>query len=40
MTTKKTGEDEEEGILTPKNAAEMEFDDTDLEEAPETAEEE
>ncbi len=30
----------EEGILTPKNPEEMEFDDTELEEAPETKEEE
>jgi len=29
----------EEGILTPKNPEEMEFDDTDLEGIPETAEE-
>jgi len=30
----------EEGILTPKNPEEMEFDDTELEEAPEPMEEE
>jgi len=31
---------DEEGILTPKNPEEMEFDDTELEEAPEPTEEE
>jgi len=30
----------EEGILTPKNPEEMEFDNTELEEAPEPTEEE
>ncbi|MDP2945912.1 MAG: hypothetical protein AAB721_02605 [Patescibacteria group bacterium] len=30
----------EEGVLTPKNPEEMEFDDTELEEVPETTEEE
>ena len=30
----------EEGILTPKNPEEMEFDDTELEGVPETTEEE
>jgi hypothetical protein len=30
----------EEGILTPKNSEEMEFDDTELEEVPEPVEEE
>jgi len=30
----------EEGILTPKNPEEMEFDDTDLEGTPETTERE